>query len=101
MKKETYEIILKREISQTVEVRVAAKNEEEARKKALGGEYIDGNRSHDARRIAKAQRDLSDKDWIEWIEQENDKNSQVIDGSFIIVKLNPDRWAARKKEVSK
>ena len=38
------------------------------------------------------------KDMVKWIKEENDKNSQVLDGSFIIAKMNPERWQAQLKE---
>ena len=38
------------------------------------------------------------KEVVEWIKQENDKHLQVLDGSFIIAKLDADRWFAKLKE---
>lgn len=35
---------------------------------------------------------------VEWLKEENDKNSQVLDGSFIIAKMNAERWQAKLKE---
>ena len=35
---------------------------------------------------------------VEWLKEENDKNPQVLDGSFLIAKLNPKRWQAKLKE---
>ena len=54
------------------------------------------------RYIAKAQRDLSDKDWIEWIEGD-ESNAWMKDGdtATVMVCLSKDAWQARKKEVSK
>ncbi len=36
---------------------------------------------------------------MDWLKEENDKNPQVLDGSFIIVKLNPGRWKAKLVEL--
>ena len=53
-------------------------------------------------RVAEAQRDLSDKDWIEWIEGD-ESNTWMKDGdtATVMVCLSKDAWQARKKEVSK
>ena len=38
------------------------------------------------------------KEVVDWLMQENDKNSRILDGSFIIAKLNKERWQAKLKE---
>ena len=35
---------------------------------------------------------------VEWLREENDRHSQVLNGSFIIAKMDIDRWQAKLKE---
>jgi len=54
------------------------------------------------RAICETQAEISFKagieEVVEWLKQENDKNPRVLDGSFIIAKLNQERWQAKLKE---
>ena len=38
------------------------------------------------------------KEVVDWLKDENDKHSQVIDGSFIIAKMDAERWQSKLKE---
>ncbi|KKN73831.1 hypothetical protein LCGC14_0396330 [marine sediment metagenome] len=38
------------------------------------------------------------KEVVDWLKEENDKNPQVLDGSYIIAKMNHKRWQVKLKE---
>ena len=46
----------------------------------------------------KAGEDKGHKEVVEWLREENDRHPQVIDGSFIIAKLDADRWFTKLVE---
>ena len=48
--------------------------------------------------IVNTERKAGIKEVVDWLKQENDKNPTVLDGSFIIAKINSARWQAKFKE---